>query len=111
MSNAGVIGWLRARQQTLWIVALLLYGFGDLVTTIVGLSQQGIVEVGPVAQPVLNAYGTPGLVVLKSGMLAGSYAAWQVVPQPHRLDIPLGLTIVGIAVTAWNTALIWVVTG
>jgi len=109
MNHAGVIGRLRAHQSALWIVALLWYGFGDLVTTIVGLSQQGIVEIGPVAAPVVDAYGTLGLVILKSGTLAGSYAAWRVVPDPHRVGIPLGLVIVGLVVTIWNTVLIWVV--
>ncbi len=109
MRDAGVVGWLRTHQPTLWVLALLLYGLGDLVTTTVGLGQQGIVEIGPVAGPVIDAYGTPGLVVLKCGTLAGSYAAWRVVPQPHRVGIPLGLAVVGIVVTSWNTTLIWLV--
>lgn len=100
-------GRLRSHQSTLWVVALLLYGVGDLVTTTVGLGRQGIVEIGPVAGPVVEAYGTLGLVVLKSGTLAGSYAVWRVAPQPQRVGIPLGLMVVGLAVTAWNTAMIW----
>jgi len=107
MSDTGVGGWLRANESTLWIAAVLSYGFGDFVTTTVGLSQQGIVEVGPVAGPVVDAYGTPGLVVLKSGTLAGSYAVWRLVPQPQRVGIPLGLVSVGLAVTLWNSVMIW----
>lgn len=109
MSHVGVIARLRAHQSTLWIVALLWYGVGDLLTTTVGLSQQGLAESGPVAAPVVDAYGALGLVVLKSGLLAGGYAAWRVVPGPHRIGIPLGLAIVGFVVTTWNTALIWIV--
>jgi len=107
--NDTVVGWLRAHQPTLWIVALLLYGLGDLVTTLVGLSQQGLVEIGPVAGPVLDAYGTPGLVVLKSGTFAGSYVAWRLLGASHRVGIPLGLAVVGLIVTVWNTTLIWLV--
>lgn len=109
MSNAGDVGRLRAHQSTLWIAALLLYGLGDLVTTTVGLSQQGLDEIGPVAGPVIDAYGTPGLVVLKSGTLVGSYAAWRLLGPPHRVGIPLGLAVVGLVVTAWNSVLIWLV--
>lgn len=108
MSRDGIVGRLRAHQSTLWIAALLLYGFGDLITTTVGLSHHDIVEVGPVAQPIVGAYGTLGLAVLKSATLFGSYLVWRLVPPPHRVGIPLGLAIVGIAVTGWNTAVIWV---
>ena len=108
MSRDAVVDRVRAHQSTLWIAALLLYGFGDLITTTVGLAQRGIVEVGPVANPVVEAYGTPGLVVLKSATLVGSYLAWRLVPPPHRIGIPLGLAFVGIVVTGWNTAVIWV---
>jgi len=107
VAQQSTTGWLRAHQPALWVVALLLYGVGDLVTTTVGLGQQGIVEIGPVAGPVVDAYGTRGLVVLKSGTLAASYAVWRLVPQPHRVGIPLGLVGVGLAVTSWNTIMIW----
>jgi len=108
MSDTGVVGRLRAHQSTLWLVALLLYGLGDLVTTVVGVAQPGIGEIGPVAGPVLDAYGTSGLVLLKSGTLAASYAVWRFLGAPHRVGIPLGLAVVGLVVTSWNTALIWV---
>jgi len=107
MAQQSAIGWLRAQQSRLWVGALLLYGLGDLVTTIVGLSQQGIVEIGPVAGPVVETYGTLGLVVLKSGTLAASYGVWRFAPQPQRVGIPLGLVVVGLAVTSWNTIMIW----
>lgn len=107
MSHSEAAGPLNTNQLTLWVGALLLYGLGDLVTTTVGLSQQGIAEIGPVAGPVVDAYGTTGLVGLKSATLLGSYAAWRLVSGPHRIGIPLGLVVVGTAVTGWNTAMIW----
>jgi len=78
--RTGFGGWLRGPQSLLWLAAVMLYGIGDLLTTTVGLRQRDIVEVGPVAAPVVAQYGTVGLVVLKCWLLLGSYLLWRAIP-------------------------------
>lgn len=86
----------------LWLVAVLFFGVGDLVTTAVGLSVPGVVEVDPVARQLLAQFGLPALLALKAVALAGGYVAWTLVPHPYRKGVPLGLIALGVAVTAWN---------
>jgi hypothetical protein len=35
-------------------------------------------------------------------MLGGCYLVWRQLSRPHCVGIPLGLTFVGVLVTAWN---------
>mgnify|MGYP006275828315 FL=1 len=90
----------------LWLLAVGFFGVGDLVTTAVGLRLSGVVEAGPLVGPLIDRYGVGSLFVLKSLALAGSYGVWRVVPAPHRIGVPLGLAVLGVAVTGWNTVIV-----
>ncbi|WP_324760538.1 DUF5658 family protein [Haloarcula sp. GH36] len=92
-----------------WMVAVVFYGFGDVATTWIGIHTGGIVETGPLVAPLLEQYGPAVLLALKAGFLGGMFVLWRYVPRPHRLGVPLGLGVVGVAVTVWNTALLAVV--
>lgn len=93
-------------QPELWVVAVAFYGVGDLVTTVIGIRMSGVVEIGPVAGPMLAEYGVEGLLVLKILTIAGGYGVWQLLPAPHRTGVPLGLAVVGMGVTGWNTLIV-----
>jgi hypothetical protein len=99
-------GLPRSRAARLWLVAVLGFGVGDLLTTAVGLARPGVVEAGAVATPVLRGYGLVGLLTLKLLAFAVGYAVWVAVPRPHSLGVPLGLALVGVVVTVWNTLVI-----
>lgn len=86
----------------LWLVSVLAFGVGDVVTTGVGVSMTGIVEAGPVAAHLLQRYSFAALLFLKVAVLLGAFAAWRVVPRPYRVGIPAGLALVGLLATAWN---------
>jgi len=105
-SGGDSVGRLQRLQPTLWLLAVGFFGIGDLVTTTVGLRLSGIVEAGPLVGPLIDRYGVGSLFALKSLALAASYGIWQLVPSPHRVGVPLGLAVLGIVVTGWNTVIV-----
>ena len=94
----------------LWLLAVFLFGVGDLVTTSVGLASSGVSEIGPIAGPLIEQYGPGAMVALKIGAFAGFYAIWRLVPRPHSLGVPLGLAFLGGVVTLWNLLVITLAT-
>lgn len=97
---------LEDQEMLLWVGAVLFFGVGDMLTTIVGLQVFPVVESGPIAAYVLSEYGMSLLFPLKFGtfVLIGGMCA--VVPRPHRVGGPLALVVLGMLVTAWNLAII-----
>lgn len=93
---------LARHERAIWAAAIALYGVGDTVTTLVGLSLGGVLEAGPVAEPTLEAFGSAGFVALKLLLLLGFGAVWSRLPAPARMAVPLALATVGALVTLWN---------
>jgi len=91
----------RVRAQ-LWLLAVCFFGLGDVVTTSIGLNTAGVSEAGPVTTPLVEQYGINAILVMKFAVFGGGYALWRVIPQPHSVGVPLGLTAVGILATGWN---------
>lgn len=90
----------------LWLVAFVFFGVGDVATTALGLTIEGVVEISPTVGPHLVAYGIGAMVALKLALFAGAFLLWRYVPRPHCLGIPLGLALVGVGVTGWNLGVI-----
>lgn len=95
--------WLVENMGTLWVVAILFFGVGDILTTRLGYAVPVVVEAGPVAAPLVTQYGIGMLVVLKAATLGVGYLCCRYVPRPHAVGSPLALAVVGVAVTGWNT--------
>lgn len=89
-------------SHRLWLVSVLTFGVGDLVTTGVGVSMDSIVEAGPVAAHLLQRHSFAALLFLKVAVLYAAFAVWRVMPRPDRVGIPAGLSLVGLLVSAWN---------
>lgn len=110
LSDGGILGagtaYLSDRDVLLWSAALVLYGVGDTVTTLWGLSTPGVAEGGPVAGPLIEAYGGFALVGIKIVLFAGFFAVWHRLRTPGRVAVPLALICVGTIVTGWNLAVI-----
>lgn len=104
--DRSVVELLAETQLRLWVLTLLFFCVGDLVTTHVGLSMEGIVEAGPLVGPVLRAHGSAAMVGLKAVTVALFYALYRVAPEPHSIGVPLGLAVVGVFVTGWNLVVI-----
>lgn len=100
-------GWrLDSHARWLWLLALLLYVVGDILTTTVGLRYTTLQETGPLPRYLLVEFGAWMLAVLKLGTLGLFVGLWRVVPRPASYGVPIGLALVGCVVTLWNTTLI-----
>lgn len=97
-----LIDHLESAQPVLWLIAVLFFGFGDVVTTSIGLGVDSVYEAGSLTSRFIHQYGQFSMVVVKSGLLAGCYFLWRIVPRPHRTGVPLGLALLGVAVVLWN---------
>jgi hypothetical protein len=105
-SSGPQLGRLQRLQPTLWVVAVAFFGIGDLVTTAIGLQINGVVEAGPVVASVIELYGIGGILLVKLLTIGGSYGVWRAISGPHRVGVPLGLAVLGVVVTSWNTVIV-----
>lgn len=97
---------LDSHARWLWLLAILTYVIGDLVTTAVGLRYTSLQETSPIARHLLDRFGSVVLAGLKLGGLGLFAGLWRLLPRPVSHGVPLGLTLIGCVVTLWNTALI-----
>lgn len=112
------MGWRYGRSSTiatldlkgptaiLWIIAIVSYGVGDIVTTVIGLSSGSLVETSPLVIPMIQRFGLSALVGMKVLVFGFTGLLWWVTPYPDSLGVPLGLTIIGVLVTGWNMHLL-----
>jgi hypothetical protein len=89
-------------ERWLWAAALVAYGVGDTVTTMVGVASGKAAEAGPLAGPIVEAFGLGGLIALKIAVLVAFYAIYLLARTPGRVAVPLALALVGGVVTVWN---------
>lgn len=92
----------------LWLLALVFFGAGDLLTTAVGIRFERTVEVGPLASTIVQ-YGVGPLVALKIVSIGLCGLLWRVAPRPHRVGVPLGLAALGVLVSLWNLSILFAV--
>ena len=93
-------------QPDLWILALVFFGVGDLVTTAIGLQVTGVVELSPVLAQFSGRTVYVMMLCLKVAAFAGCYLLWRAVPGPHAISAPLVLAVIGILVTTWNSVVL-----
>lgn len=106
--------WKR-RESTelylLWGLAALTYGGGDVITTIILVyAIPGLGEANPIVRWALVTVGPLGLVALKLAVFGiGISVTWSGLKRRDRLMYyapPIGMTVVGLGVTAINLRLI-----
>ena len=90
----------------LWVIAVLFFGIGDVVTTVIGLKTAGVVEVHPIAAALFERSILASMVVLKSAAFGSCYVLWKLTPDPYSVGVPLGLIVLGVCVTLWNGLLL-----
>lgn len=86
----------------LWLIAVLFFGIGDVVTTSLGLWVAGVIEMHPIAAYAFQHSVFWAMTVLKGIALASCYLLWKLTPRPYCVGVPLGLVILGVLITAWN---------
>ncbi|MBX0297629.1 DUF5658 family protein [Haloarcula nitratireducens] len=87
---------------SIWALAILLFGVGDLITTGVGLRVGGVVETNPIPRLFFQYSVLGAMGALKIAAFGGFYVCWRLVPRPYSMGIPLGLAVLGGVVTSWN---------
>lgn len=102
-------GWikkLRTQQLRMWGLAILLYGGGDTLTSVVGFRRNTVSEIGLLARIAHETAGVGGFLVLKLGFCGLCLVTWFWLDTPGRVAIPLALIVTGTGVTAWNLAML-----
>lgn len=87
----------------LWGFAILFFAIGDLVTTVIGLRIDGVYEQSPIPALLIAIFGVEILLFLKSITVALFVGIWRITPSPYNVGVPVGLVMIGILVTMWNT--------
>ena len=90
-------------ERSLWIVALLLFGVGDLVTTVYFIVEAGAVETHPIGGPAIDLLGFWALVPLKAIAVVICYGLYRLAPREYAVGVPIGLILLGGYLSAWNT--------
>jgi hypothetical protein len=96
---------LHVSEGQLWLVAVLGFVIGDVVTTSVGLGVAGVSEANPVAVHLFD-HSLLAALAVKLGFVGGYYLLWWYASPPHRKGIPLSLAVLGVVVTIWNVHVI-----
>jgi len=92
-------GWLRTG---LWVLAVVLFGVGDLVTT-TALIHTGGSEASPVYQYLFMYFpASVALATAVGAQLVIAYVVYRVIDHPARILIPLWLALYGTTVALWN---------
>lgn len=86
----------------LWLIAVLFFGIGDVVTTSLGLWVAGVIEMHPIAAYAFQHSVFWAMAVLKGIAFASCYLLWKWTPRPYCVGVPLGLVILGAVITVWN---------
>jgi uncharacterized membrane protein len=92
----------KTHEGMIWYVAFLTWGVGDIVTTHIGLQEQGIVESNPIAEAIYDAAGTPGMMIVKLLLLLIALEIYRVHPDDYRKGIPIGFALLGIVIVINN---------
>ena len=86
----------------LWLIAVLFFGIGDMVTTSLGLWLPGVIELHPIAAYAFQHSVVWAMAVLKGIVFASCYLLWRWTPRTYCVGVPLGLVILGVLITVWN---------
>lgn len=90
----------------LWLLALLFFGIGDLVTTMLGLTVGSSTEANPIIAILVERFGVGVLVPVKMLFLGTIYLSWKRFPIPYPIAVPAALAVLGFVVTMWNTGVL-----
>lgn len=105
--RSGRIHWSDRSFVILWLLALLTYGVGDLVTTVWGVVYTpGIGESNPIVAALLETYGGGGFIILKLLVfLLLVLLSVRGVEDGNRFNAlwpPVLAIVVGVLLTGWN---------
>jgi hypothetical protein len=105
-ASSGNVLELIEPPSRMWLLAVVFFGIGDVVTTVVGLTVGSSAEANPVVAMLVQQYGIVVLLPLKAALLGTVYALWKWLPLPYPAVVPFALAVLGVGVTVWNTGII-----
>ena len=87
-----------------WLLALLFYGAGDYITTVVAVRRADIVEANPAIRLLLSEQPSPiAFAVVKSTALLICFLGFlSIYESTIAIGIPVMVTMLGVVVTAVN---------
>lgn len=100
------VDYLSELTPWLWLVAVVTFGFGDILTTVIGLRTGIATEASPVAADVINANGLGFIYIVKATVFGFFYLIWRLTPPPYKVGVPFGLSLLGMNITIWNISVI-----
>ncbi len=86
-----------------WLAAIATFGVGDVATTWIAL-EAGAVEGHPLAAPLIHGLGAWMAIPIKLVAFAVFLGIYRAAPRDVRVGVPIGLSAIGTAITAWNAA-------
>lgn len=91
-----------------WLLAVLLYGIGDYVTTVLAVRRGDVVEANPAVVALLSEKPSPlGFAVLKCGALTVCFLGFlSISTSSIAIGVPIGIAVLGGFVTASNTVVL-----
>jgi len=91
-----------------WLLAVLLYGVGDYVTTVLAVRRSDVVEANPAVVALLSEQPSPlGFAVLKAGALVVCFLGFlSISASPIAIGVPIAIAVLGGLVTASNTLML-----
>lgn len=95
---------LSTTEISWWVVAVLAYGIGDYLTTVIAVRRYSVVEANPVVRRLLSREPGPvGFAVLKLATLGVCFAGFlAIADSPIAIGIPIAIAVLGLAVTLSN---------
>jgi len=75
-------------DRSMWVTAILFYGVGDVVTTSIGVSMEGLTEAGPLLAFLIEQYDLDVVAtfVAAVGMKAAFFSSFKAEPPASRSD-------------------------
>ena len=93
---------LGSTHTTLWIIAVLMFGIGDSLTTGIFLSNGMGYEGNPLAATLFTQFGLWVMIPWKLLAFAAFAALYRLTPDRINIGVPLGLALFGSLLTIWN---------
>ena len=87
-----------------WVLAVVCYGVGDYVTTVVAVRRYAVIEANPVVRRLLSRQPGPiGFAALKVATLSVTFAGYLVIADsPIAVGVPIAVAAIGVVVTLSN---------
>lgn len=89
-------------HRSLWAVALLTFGAGDVLSTVLFIHLGLNSEAHPLSAYLIGKTGLWAIPLLKVAAIGVFAVIYRLCPGEWSIGVPIGLTLIGVVVTVWN---------